>query len=139
MIRYVLDASCVGPLVIPDEAENLIPVVTGALADESCVVPQHWRFEVGNLAPMAVRRKRVDLPTVRANLHDLSQFQVEIDAVSSELAWTRTILLAEHHGLTVYDAAYLELAQRHGLTLLSSDGRLLCAAAGEGVVTNTTP
>lgn len=136
MIRYVIDASSVGPLVVPDEAENLLPAVRVALANEECIAPGHWRFEVGNLALMAVRRKRVDSQTVLANLRDLSEFVVEIDPLSPQLAWNRTYLLAQQNALTLYDAAYLELAQRLSLALLSADGALLRAAVREGVLTN---
>jgi predicted nucleic acid-binding protein len=139
VIRYVVDASSVGPLVVPDEAENLIPAVANGLTDEECIVPAHWHFEVGNLGLMAVRRKRADLQIVLANLHDLAQFKVEIDLPSSELAWTTSIQLAQRYGLTLYDAAYLELARRRALVLLSADGRLLDAAAREGVATNLAP
>lgn len=136
MIRYVVDASSVGPLVVPDESENLLPVVTDALVRGECVVPGHWHYEVGNLGRSAVRRNRTDTPTVLANLRDLSEFAVDIDPISSQLAWNRTYRLAEHHGLTLYDAAYLELAQRLSLTLLSADGALLRAAEEEGIPTN---
>ncbi|MGO9269985.1 MAG: type II toxin-antitoxin system VapC family toxin [Terriglobia bacterium] len=37
------------------------------------------------------------------------------------------------HRLTVYDAAYLELAQRTGLPLATLDGDLQKAARAEGV------
>ena len=138
MIRYVIDASSVAPLVLPDEAENLDPTVAHALANEECVVPAHWRFEVGNLALMAVRRKRIDAQTALANLRDLAEFSIETDPLSSELAWSRSYGLGQQHGLTLYDAAYLELAQREALALLSSDQALLRAAAREGIVTNPT-
>ena len=136
MIRYVIDASSVAPLVLPDEVENLHPTVAHALASEECIVPAHWRFEVGNLALMAVRRKRMEAQTALANLRDLAEFTVQIDTLSSNLAWSRSYLLGQEHGLTLYDAAYLELAQREALALLSSDQALLRAAAREGIETN---
>lgn len=138
MIRYVIDASSVGPLVLPDEAENLLPTVFEALTEEQCLAPAHWRFEVGNLGLMAVRRQRTDLQTVLANLRDLANFVVETDLQSSDLAWTASIQLAQRHGLTLYDAAYLELTQRHALMLLSADRRLIDAALREGLTVNPT-
>jgi predicted nucleic acid-binding protein len=41
---------------------------------------------------------------------------------------------AERHKLTLYDAAYLELAQRRGLPLATLDTQLCDAAAAEGVI-----
>lgn len=44
-----------------------------------------------------------------------------------------TLSLAQAHGLTVYDAAYLELSQREGLPLASLDSDLVAAAKKSGV------
>ncbi|HJW78510.1 MAG TPA: type II toxin-antitoxin system VapC family toxin [Beijerinckiaceae bacterium] len=41
--------------------------------------------------------------------------------------------LARRHRLTVYDAAYLELAQREGVPLATLDGPLAAAARADGV------
>jgi predicted nucleic acid-binding protein len=43
------------------------------------------------------------------------------------------LALAARHGLTAYDAAYLELAQRRALPLATRDAALIRAAAAEGV------
>jgi predicted nucleic acid-binding protein len=45
----------------------------------------------------------------------------------------RTFALARKHGLTIYDAAYLELAQRRGATLATFDTQLLKSAEKERV------
>jgi predicted nucleic acid-binding protein len=139
MIRCVIDASSVGPLILPDEAENLIPGLVQALGDEVCITPGHWRFEVGNLALMAVRRKRVEVDDIVDGLNDLDAFTIATDTEGSDLAWGRTLTLARDHGLTLYDAAYLELAMRRSLSLYSSDRALLAVAASVGVKTNSTP
>ena len=47
----------------------------------------------------------------------------------------RTLTLARKHGLTIYDVAYLELAQRRGAILATFDDKLLQAAAVEKVST----
>jgi predicted nucleic acid-binding protein len=47
--------------------------------------------------------------------------------------------LALRHGLTLYDAVYLELAMRRGLPLASSDKALRRAAAAEGVTLANPP
>ena len=41
--------------------------------------------------------------------------------------------MAEQHGLTVYDAAYLELALREGIPLMTLDNDLRKAARDSGV------
>jgi predicted nucleic acid-binding protein len=82
---------------------------------------------------MAERRQRVD--AVRRHqladfLHDLP---LEVDRETTTPLWDATQRLAEHFRLTVYDAIYLELAQRKNLALASLDKELCSAAAGLGV------
>jgi rRNA-processing protein FCF1 len=42
--------------------------------------------------------------------------------------------LARRHGITAYDAAYMDLAWRANLPLATSDGPLAQAALSEGIV-----
>jgi predicted nucleic acid-binding protein len=51
-----------------------------------------------------------------------------IDADTSTYAWSATLRIAERLSLTMYDAAYLELAQRRGLPLATLDRDLQAAA-----------
>ena len=48
------------------------------------------------------------------------------------LAWSKTLALAESFGLSVYDAAYLELALRRGLPLATLDSALRVALKKAG-------
>lgn len=54
--------------------------------------------------------------------------------VANQRAWGATLRLAEPHGLTSYDTAYLELAQRRGLPLATLDRGLRAAASTESVI-----
>ena len=96
------------------------------------VAPALWRFEVANVLLMAVRRRRLDAERRTRILADLDVLPIRIDDAATRLAWTRTLDLAERHGLTVYDAAYLELAVRMNATLASLDGELIAATRSEG-------
>ncbi len=58
---------------------------------------------------------------------------IEIDDETDQRAWSATLRLAERHKLTLYDAAYLELADRRALPLASLDAALCAAAASIGV------
>lgn len=53
---------------------------------------------------------------------------------SQELMSASTAQLASRHGLTLYDAAYLELAKRRGLPLATLGRELRSAASAEGVI-----
>ncbi|MFN9619631.1 MAG: type II toxin-antitoxin system VapC family toxin [Synechococcaceae cyanobacterium] len=63
----------------------------------------------------------------------LETLPVCVDHATTASAWHDTLALAPSHGLTVYDAAYLELALRRGLPLASRDKALQAAARREGV------
>ena len=100
------------------------------LRDEEALVPALWWFEVRNVLIVNERRGRLsERDTVRA-LQDLSQLDVTIDRSPDEGA---VMSLARRHRLTVYDAAYLELARREGMPLATLDAALAEAARREGV------
>jgi len=63
----------------------------------------------------------------------LGTLPIEKDDVSLDEAWATTYLLARKHNISLYDAAYLELAVRRGLPLASIDTDLRKAANAEGV------
>jgi predicted nucleic acid-binding protein len=92
-------------------------------------VPPLWRFEVANSLQMAVRAKRISAEFRDQSLADLALLNIRADPDSEALAWTTSLGLAERHRLTVYDAAYLELAQRLSLPLATLDQELRTAAA----------
>jgi predicted nucleic acid-binding protein len=96
-------------------------------------IPAHWWLEVGNGLLMAERRGRITAEGVAQALALVDALPLEEDKETAEQVSVKTISLARKHDLTIYDAAYLELAQRRGATLASFDAQLLKAAAKEGV------
>lgn len=63
-------------------------------------------------------------------LRDISRLAVTMDSSPDE---THVLTLARRHRLTVYDAAYLELAAREALPLATLDAELATAAQAEQV------
>lgn len=59
---------------------------------------------------------------------------ITVDVDTDSYAWTTTLKLADHYGLTIYDATYLELARRRSLPLATLDAALRKAAADMRVV-----
>ena len=82
---------------------------------------------------MAERRGRITAEQATQALTLLDSLSLEEDEETAEQIPARTFSLARKHRLTLYDAAYLELAQRRGASLASFDSQLLDAAAKEGV------
>jgi predicted nucleic acid-binding protein len=60
-------------------------------------------------------------------------FPITTDAETEKQAWGATLQMASRNRLTVYDAAYLELAKRRDLPLATLDEDLRTAARAEGV------
>ena len=81
-----------------------------------------------------VRRGRHYAGFRDSTLTDLALLPVRVDAETDRQAWGATLLLSERHRLTLYDAAYLELALRRSLPLASLDVELRAAAKIEGVI-----
>jgi predicted nucleic acid-binding protein len=82
---------------------------------------------------MAVRRGRVPRDKVRRFIEDLRSLSIHIEPPLPPNLWIRVLEMAELHRLTAYDAAYLELAQRTGLSLATLDEELHRAADTAGV------
>ena len=55
-----------------------------------------------------------------------------MDTETADQVWSATIRLAESHRLSVYDAAYLELAQRWKLPLATLNEDLIKSAKAAG-------
>jgi predicted nucleic acid-binding protein len=132
-MSLVLDSSVTIAWVYSDEATEPLDRVKLLVVEEGAWVPGLWKLEVANILQMGVRRKRNDAIFLVATLEDLSLLPIRIDGETEIQAWGRTLELADRHGLTVYDAAYLELALRRGLPLASLDKELRAAAAAESV------
>ena|ERR1700681_2805009 len=128
-MALVVDASVM--LSHPLGERNLTAeLVRMRLRDEEALVPALWWFEVRNVLIVNERRGRLsERDTVRA-LHDLSLLGVTIDRSPDDGA---VMAIARRHRLTVYDAAYLELARREGMPLATLDAALAEAARREGV------
>jgi len=96
-------------------------------------VPPLWRYEVANGLQMAIRRQRIT-PDYRTRCLDkIDELPITIDPDGVSEIWSTTIKLAYLYRLTVYDAAYLELAQRRRLPLATLDAALSKAARESGV------
>ena len=98
------------------------------VAAEGALVPAIWRLEVANVLRNAVRRGRCDEGYATRSLRRLGRLRIAVDAETDGQAWGATRELSIEHDLTVYDAAYLELAIRRGQALATRDVAPLRAA-----------
>ena len=128
-MTFVVDAS----IVVAWAFDGVNVAASGArerMRREAAVAPALWWFEVRNALVQGERRGRfTELRTARF-LRDISRLAITIDRAPSE---TGVLTLARRHRLTVYDAAYPELALREALPMATLDEALASAAGAEGV------
>ena len=132
-MSVVVDSSIALAWVYDDESSAAAEGVLDLVIQAGGVVPALWRLEVANSLVHAARRGRINAAHVDQSLADLMSLDIAVDPETNLHAWSRTYGLAVRFGLTVYDAAYLELAQRRELPLASLDGDLRAAAKSLGV------
>ena len=132
-MAFVLDCSVTMAWIFIDESDQRTETLRDELPQDFAVVPALWSMEVANALLVAKRRGRIharEWPEVR-NL--LGALPIEIDTFTWDAVMVRALELADRHELSVYDAMYLELAVRRGLSLATLDKRLADACADAGV------
>lgn len=132
-MSLVLDTSATIAWVYAGETSRPVRAVFDQVTESGAWVPGLWRLEIANVLEMGVRRGRHDAAFREMTLADLALLSIQVDPHTNDRAWGATIRLAERHRLTVYDAAYLELALRRGLPLATLDRELRVAANAENV------
>lgn len=132
-MSLVVDSSITLAWLFEDERTAAADAVLSQVTESGAVAPSLWKLEVANGLQMAVRRNRIDAAFRDASIADLRPLVVAIDAETDRQAWAATLRLAERWRLTLYDAAYLELAQRLGLPLATLDRELRAAADALGL------
>ncbi len=108
-----------------DTTDELLEQVA---AGAPLVVPSLWPFEVANSLLVLLRRRRLLTEERDRALEALGRLPFVVDDQGCRFAFGRISELAAEHGLSIYDAAYLELAVRRQLPLASRDDALAKAA-----------
>jgi predicted nucleic acid-binding protein len=134
-VSLVPDSSATLAWIYGDETTDAIRALFEQVADAGAVVPALWRLEVANSLTVATRRGRINAEFRRAGLADLALLEITTDLRTDSRAWGETLGLADRFRLTLYDAAYLELAQRRKLPLATLDQDLRDAAQAAGTTT----
>jgi predicted nucleic acid-binding protein len=134
MAYFVIDASVTLSWCFEDETNAGADALLERLrsGDRVCV-PAHWPTEVSNGLLMALRKKRIKPGRFELFWDQLAVLPIAVEPPISLNQTKEILVLCEHHGLTIYDGAYLELAKRRGFLLATLDSALLRAANQEGV------
>lgn len=125
-MAFVLDASIAACWAFDDKDHPVAALALDRIRTDEAIAPGFWWFEVRNTLIVSERRGRLTEADTTAFLRELSRFRVLTDHASDD---TSILRFARQHQLTVYDASYLELAQREAIPLATLDNDLRKAAA----------
>ena len=133
MKRFVLDCSVTMAWCFENEADPRADAVLNSMSNATACAPCVWGLEVANVLLVGERRKRLTEADVSAFLSRMQQMPIEQEPMPDMETINRVLALARRHGLSAYDAAYLELAMRLAIPLATLDARLQAAARTAGV------
>lgn len=130
----VLDASVTMAWCFLDEATPYSYTIRDRVRGSGAIVPAIWALEVANALVLGERRQRLTQAQSVRFVEFLRILPITIEDRSAARVFGSVLPLAREHGLSAYDASYLELAIRDGLPLATQDERLRAAASGVGVL-----
>ena len=116
-----------------DEAAGYADRVLKKLTTREAVVPAIWPLEVANVLLVGERRKRLTKAASSRFVELLQALPIAIDMQATSRAFGEIMSVARSLSISAYDAAYVELAMREGLSLATLDDRLSKAASKIGV------
>jgi predicted nucleic acid-binding protein len=132
--RFVVDASVVLTWCFPDENSALAQRIAHRFTQgDSAIAPSFWPHEVLNALLVGEKRKRISGNLIRSFLTDLAALPIVLHELPVDAVFDRIQSISREHGLTAYDAAYLDLAKANGLALATLDEDLSRACEKAGV------
>jgi len=132
-MTFVVDSSVALTWCFAEERTPATAALLDWVSESGAHAPSLWPLEVLNALLMSEKRKRIDSGKRKELIAQLRTLPIRLDMETCSQAWDYANGLAERHHLTLYDAAYLELAQRLELPLATLDAELRNAASAAGV------
>lgn len=130
MSAPVVDCSTTAAWVLADEESKSADLALDVVVREGALVPALWWVEIRNVLLRAERVGRVAAEDTESALSLLKNLRIRLDQAPRD---QEVMSLARSHGLTAYDAVYLELALRNQRPMATLDRKLAQAARAEGV------
>lgn len=121
---FVLDCSIAMAWLFHDEATPKTAALLNRLVTETALVPSWWFIEIANVLALAERKGRITPAQSDSFVANLGKLGIERDDEAPGRAFTHLLALCRTHGLTSYDAIYLDLAVRRSLPLATLDQAL---------------
>ena len=136
MTGFVLDNSVAMRWLLESEkssdqkyAENVLE----SMMDSNAFVPNLWQLEAVSVLAGAEKRCDVSLGEIERFISQLENLPIHTDPSTAHHVFSRTLILARAYNISSYDASYLELAIREGLSLATLDIKLIKSAKKAGV------
>jgi predicted nucleic acid-binding protein len=131
-VSFVLDASVALLWLAPDTNPAGVAYASAALKtlkESQALVPSLWSLEVGNVIAKLEAKAIVTEADSQRFIALLERLDIVTDTATAKYALGDTLNLARRYKLSVYDAAYLELALRTSHPLATLDADLAKAAS----------
>ncbi|MFI5267403.1 MAG: type II toxin-antitoxin system VapC family toxin [Chloroflexota bacterium] len=129
----VIDASVTLAWCFPDEATPATDALRGRVTLTGAVVPPHWRIEIESTVRLAERRRRIAAAQVADFVRFIRAQMIEVDQPPLQTTFGDLMPIARQYSLSVYDAAYVDLANRRGLSLATLNANIRRAARQIGI------
>ena len=125
---FVLDCSITMTWCFEDESNDYTDSILENLGNKTAIVPTIWPLEVANVLLLSKKNKRITEVQSASFIDAISALPIVVDQSTTSKAMHSIFTLASQADLTIYDAAYLELAIREEIPLLTLDKELIKAA-----------
>jgi predicted nucleic acid-binding protein len=128
-MNFVLDCSVTMAWCFEDEVSPYTENVLMALGKgHAAKVPTIWKLEVANVLLLSERKKRINRLIANNFKNTLTLLPIGVDISVNDRVFDTVYELAHELKLTIYDAAYLELALREQMPIATLDSELSKAA-----------
>jgi predicted nucleic acid-binding protein len=132
---FVLDCSVAISWCLHDEDNAYANAIYNIISKENqAIVPAFFWLEISNVLWVAEKRNRNTREQTDSAIAMLQALPIIVDSMAVTETITTTLNLAREYNLAAYDAAYLELAIREELLLVTVDERLANAARHLGIL-----
>jgi predicted nucleic acid-binding protein len=129
-LSLVIDASLLAAWFLDEKSDPRVERAFDIVARVETWAPSLLYYEIRNALLMSERPNRITEAISASFLRDLALLPIRLEPAGHDAS---LMALARRRKLTVYDAAYLELAKREALPLATLDRDLEKAAVAEGV------
>ncbi len=131
-MAFVADTSVITAWFLPSQATGYTNRMLDRAAKESVHLPALWVYEFSNVLVTLERRKKLTAAQSQGALDHIAALRMVVESALPDAG--QLTRFARQHGLSAYDAGYLELALRMRLSLATRDSGLAKAAAVLGLL-----